>query len=318
MDERLISRIAELYYIYDINQCEIAKKFNFSKTKVCRVIKEAREKGVIQFSIADYNKRQRELEEKLEDKYGLKEVIIYFIMEEKDYDDDNNSIFQEIGKLAASYFNRILGNNLNIALAWGKTLYNFIENIQREKKFKNINIFSTLGGVSLTTVEYQNNSLIQMLSNKIGGASHPIYLPLVLESKEHKEFLSANNNINKILGNISDIDYYFASLGFISESSRMYKLGVFDKAFLKELSAKKACGEIGLNFYDIDGNFIKTSIGERAVYLGIEPIKKMKNKIIIAFGKSKVLSIKGFLKTKIADVLITDSLTALELLKSKE
>ncbi|MGZ5548952.1 MAG: sugar-binding transcriptional regulator [Nitrososphaeraceae archaeon] len=318
MDERLISRIAELYYIYDINQYEIARKFNFSKAKVCRIIKEAKEKGVIQFSITDYNKRQRELEKQLEDKYGLKEVIIYFNMEDKDYNDDANFIFQEIGKLAASYFNRILENNINIALAWGKTLYNFIENIQIEKKFKNINIFSTLGGVSLTTVEYQNNSLIQMLSNKIGGTCYPIYLPLVLESKEHKEFLTANNNINEILGNMSDIDYYFASLGFIAESSRMYKLGVFDKSFLKELSDKKACGEIGLNFYDIDGNFIKTSIDERAVYLGIEYIKKMKNKIIIAFGKSKVLSTKGFLKTKIADILITDSLTALELLKSQE
>ena len=43
----------------------------------------------------------------------------------------------------------------------------------------------------------------------------------------------------------------------------------------------------------------------------------MKNKIIIAFEKSKVLSTKGFLKTKIADILITDSLTAPELLKVK-
>lgn len=311
MDERLIARIAELFYVHDINQYEIAKKFNFSKSKVCRIIKEAKQKGLIQFSIRDFNKRQIELEKKLEDKYGLKEVIIYFNSGDKDYDE--NLIFQEIGKLGADYFNRILENNINIALTWGKSLYYLIKNIQVEKKYRNINIFSTLGGVSLTTAEYQNNNLIQILNDKIGGAYYPIYLPLILESKEHKELFVADNNIKEILGGVSDIDYYFAGLGAISESSRMYKLGGFDKVFLKELSDKKACGEIGLNFYDIDGNFINTSIDGRTVHLGIEDIKKMKNKIIISFGKSKVLSIKGFLKTKIADVLVTDSTTALEL-----
>lgn len=311
MDERLIARIAELFYVHDINQYEIAKKFSFSKSKVCRIIKEAKKKGVIQFSIRDFNKRQIELEKKLEDKYGIKEVIIYFNQEDKSYDE--NLIFQEIGKLGASYFNRILGNNINIALAWGKTLYYLIKNIQVEKKFKNINTFSTLGGVSLTTTEYQNNNLVQMLSEMIGGVCYLIYMPLIFKSKEYRELFVTDNNIKRILGDVSDIDYYFAGLGTISESSRMYKLGGFDKAFLKELSDKKACGEIGLNFYDIDGNFINTSIDGRTVRLGIEDIKKMKNKIIISFGKSKVLSIKGFLKTKIADVLVTDSITALEL-----
>jgi DNA-binding transcriptional regulator LsrR (DeoR family) len=313
IDERIIARIAELYYLNDMDQYEIANRFNFSKAKVCRIIKEAKKNGIIQFTIKKFEKRQIELEKKLEEEFGLKEVIIYFNSEGKEYDE--NLIFQEVGILGANYFKRILKNNTNIALTWGKTLYYLIKNIHVERQFK-LNIFSTLGGVSLTKAEYQNNNLIQMLCDKIGGICYPIYLPLVLEKKEYKEILTVDNNIKTVLGDASKIDYYFSGLGAISERSRMYTLGGFTKKFLKELIEKEVYGEIGLNFFDKNGKFVKTSIDGRTVHFAVDDLRKIKNKVVITFGESKVRPLLGFLKTGIADVLITDSVTAESMLNN--
>ena len=77
---------------------------------------------------------------------------------------------------------------------------------------------------------------------------------------------------------------------------------------------KKIVGDVGLNFYDVNGNFIESDFKDRIVKLGIDKIKKIRNKIAIAFGPEKTEALKGFLKTGIADVVITDSKTAEKLL----
>lgn len=307
IDDRIIARVAELFYIHDVNQYEIAEKFNFSKAKVCRLIKEAKKRKVIEFQIKNVDKRPIELEQKFEKIFKLKEVIIFYNSDIKGYDEE--LVFREVGKMGSDYIHRILENNLNFALTWGKTLYHVIKNLKLDKKY-NVNVFSTIGSVSLTETAYQNVNLAQMLSERIGGTCYPIYLPLILETPELKESLMQENVINKVIGDTSKIDYYFTSLGTISKNSRMYTLGGFDLNFFNALISKKIVGEIGLNFYDIKGNFINAGLEDRTIKLNVDEIKKIKNKIAIVFGPEKIDALKGFLKTGIADVLITDSKTA--------
>jgi len=307
IDERIIARVAELFYVHDISQYDIAEKFNFSKAKVCRIIKEAKKRDIIEFSIKRVNKRSLELEQKVEKTYNLREVIIY-------YNSDLNNceqeiLFQEIGKLGVDYIKRIIEDNLNFALTWGKTLRYLIKNIRFEKKF-NLNVFSTIGSVSLTDTENQAANITQMFCEKTGGKCYPVYLPLFVKTPELKATLMQSNDISKIIGDSSNIDYYFTSLGAISKDSRMYTLGGFDLNFFNTLTEKKIIGEIGLNFYDINGNFINAGMEDRTIKLSVDEIRKSKNKVVIAFGQEKVDAIKGFLKTGIADVLITDSKTA--------
>jgi DNA-binding transcriptional regulator LsrR (DeoR family) len=210
-----------------------------------------------------------------------------------------------------------LKDNINIAISWGETLFHLIDNINVKKKY-NINIFSTLGGVNLSTAGYQNNDLVQRFAEKVGGNSYPIYLPLILEQAGLKrELIDFNNNIKGIINSTSNIDYYIASVGGIVPKARMFALGGFSIDFLNYLVSKNVCGEIGLNFFDISGKFINTGIEDRIINLNIEEIKQIKNKVIIAFGKYKEAALKGILRTKLVNTLITDNITGRLLLKKE-
>ncbi len=306
VDDRILARIAELYFIHGTSQYKIAEKFNFSKSKVCRVIKEAKDKGLIEFKIKNFDNRKIELEKKIEDRYGLKEAIVYFNSDISK--GDEQLVFQKVGNLGAEYIERILQDNMNIAITWGKTLYNVIKEIKTVKNYR-INVFPTLGGVGLARAEYQNNNLVKMLSDKIGGHHYQLYLPLILNKSKYKGLIQEESNIRKVLGDITKLDYYITSFGTVSTDSRMYKLGGFGLDFIKMLTKKKVIGEVGLNFYDTEGNFISTGMEENIVNIKIGDIKKIKNKIVIGFGKEKVKALKGLLRTKIPDILITDSKT---------
>jgi len=312
IDDRLIARVAELFYVHNINQYEIAKKFNFSKAKVCRIIKDAKKKKIIQFTIKNFDARRIDLEKSLEEKFGLKEAIIYVNPEGGYYDE--NLISQEIGLLGSQFMQRILKDNLNIAVTWGRTLYHMFNKLEVDKKYK-IKIFATLGGVTTGDAETHNNNLVQILAGKTGGTPYPIYMPLILEKADHKKMLSESYVIKEVLGDASKIDYYFAGVGAIIKNSHLYNPnGDFNQAMLNKLKDKKICGEMGLNFYDIDGNFIDSGLEERAIYLDINEIKKIKNIIVAAFGKEKITPMLGILRTGIISVLITDSITAQSLI----
>ena len=310
IDDRLVAKIAELFYIQGINQYEIAKKFNFSTAKVCRIIKEAKKRDIIEFKIKKFDRRLLELENEVEKKYGIREVILYYNSDSRDYSED--ILFDKVGLIAADYFKRIVEDDLNIALAWGKTLYNFVKNIRLDKKYK-VKIFSTLGGTNLLTPEYQNNYLVQMLSERLGGSAYLIYLPLIFDNPI-EELLQKDNIIEQFLGSTSKVDYYFHGVGTVSEKARLYPHHGFNHEFLKRLWDKKIVGEIGFNFFDITGNFIKTEIDGRSIKLDSSELKKIKNKVAIACGKEKVIPLKGYLNTGLCDVLITDSETAFDLI----
>ncbi len=310
IEERIVAKIAELFYVKGMRQCEIAEKFNFSAAKLSRIIRYARNSGIIEFKIKKFDNRIFELEGELEKKYGIKEVITYYNSDMKDYDED--FLFQQVGMLAAGYLKRVLRDDINIALAWGKTLYCFVKNVRVNKKFKT-KIFSTLGGATLITPEYQNNYLVHSLSERIGGSAYLMYLPLT-STNSVDNLIEMNNNIQNFIGSSSKIDYYFHGIGIVSKKARLYPHHGFDQEFIHRLKEKKIVGEIGFNFFDINGNFIETGIEDRSIRLSSSQIKKIKTRVAIACGNDKVIPLKGYLKTGLCDVLVTDSKTACSLL----
>jgi len=169
--------------------------------------------------------------------------------------------------------------------------------------------------LNLKLAKYESNRLVQLLSEKIGGTCYPVYLPLILKNINYKEIMVDEHKLDQIAANSTKNDIYIAGISTVSIESRMYTLGSFDLNFINSLKEKNIIGEVGMNFYDINGNFIKSEIDDRIVKLQIDEILKIKNRIIMAFGREKILPLKGLLKTHVPTVLITDEVTAIELLK---
>ena len=196
-EERIMARMAELFYVYDMSQYKLAEKFGYSKSKVCRILKDAKKRGIIKFRIEDFNRRVLELERATEERFGVREALIYYNSDFKD--NDNNMNFKEVGRMAAEYIERILKDDINIALTWGKTLYSFAREINPDSRYK-INTFSTLGGINLSKSEYQNNNIVKMFSEKAGGEYYHIYLPLMVPDPGQRDMLLRETGINKVLG----------------------------------------------------------------------------------------------------------------------
>ena len=76
-DVRLMTKVCDLYYNQNVSQQQIASMLSLSRPTVSRLLSSARERGIVQISVSNLDLiRYWEMERKLEEMYGLKEVLI--------------------------------------------------------------------------------------------------------------------------------------------------------------------------------------------------------------------------------------------------
>ena len=87
---------------------------NMSRQKVNRILKRALEDNIVQIKINDMDKYNVELENKLEDKFNLKQSVVITPI-------DNRTIYGALDS-GAEYLEGILTKDDMIGVTWGRTL----------------------------------------------------------------------------------------------------------------------------------------------------------------------------------------------------
>ena len=101
----VIAEIARMYYVEGMSQLDIANMLFFSKAKVSRALRIAREEGIVEFHINYPLKRSMRLESELKRRFGLQEALVVTDL----YSNQNTDIsIKRIGEMAASYLDEIL------------------------------------------------------------------------------------------------------------------------------------------------------------------------------------------------------------------
>ena len=104
--------------------------------------------------------------------------------------------------------------------------------------------------------------------------------------------------------------------GGLDDSSLNVRSKIFSQKSIANLKSSGAVGEVGGNFFNIDGKIISNEETTKILSADYSFFKKSKT-ILIAGGKNKILQLKSVLKSAYFSGLITDSNTADKLINSK-
>ena len=72
----LLADVAEMYYLEEKNQAEIAKSVGVTRSMISRMLTEARESGIVEIRIQRPLQSDSDLESELKEKFGLKDVFV--------------------------------------------------------------------------------------------------------------------------------------------------------------------------------------------------------------------------------------------------
>lgn len=300
-----------MYYDQSLNQQEIANRLHLSRPKVSRLLKQAREKGIVRISVVSPNDSFVQLEEDLEKKYGLKEALII----DTDAQISDKALKREIGSAAANYLHRTITEGDIIGVSWGTTLQAMIDAMP-EKHVDNIHVVQALGGVGPPEAKAHATDISRRLSQLLNSRLTLLPAPGIVGSIEAKKILLSDRQVNGALSMFSKINTLCVGLGALKTNPVLdHNNKELSPRVHKEIINSDAVGDVALRFFDIAGKEIDSCLKDLVIGISIEEMKEVDTVVGIAGGTEKIDVIRGALEGDLIDVLITDNQTV-ELLLS--
>ena len=216
MDEdKLLVRIAEMYYQEDKNQSQISKELNIHRTTISRLLKRSREEGIVQININYDMAGTYNIEKKMEMIFDLQKAIVIPVATDMKRPQKDTLLAQALGK----YLTEIIINGMVIGFSWGETMAAVSREIP-ELNLPNVTCVPMIGGPSGRLIsEYHVNTITYAAAKKMNGKALLIDSPAIPETRELRDALLKNEFNQELIRLWQQLDIAIMGVGSPSLSA---------------------------------------------------------------------------------------------------
>lgn len=307
---RLIARVARMYHLEDVRQTEIAKRLRISQAGISRLLKRARDEGLVRITVDTPSGTFPELEERLVGRYGLSEVVVAECGEDRE-----EQILSRIGEAAAQYLEATLqpGEIIGIS-SWSESLLRMVDNLDPGRRLQAARVVQILGGMGNPAVQRHATALTTRLARITGAEPMLLATQGVAGSIEVQKALVSDPFVASTMAEFGRITMALVGVGGLEPSKLLADSGnVFTAAELQELRVLRAVGDLCLHFFDADGQPIRSPIEGRVIGITLEQLHAIPRVVGVAGGQRKHQALLAVLRGRLIDVLVTDQFTAARL-----
>lgn len=311
----IILKAAYLYYLEDKPQNEIASILNISVPTVSRLIKKAKDEKIVEFVIRDPYLQCIELEQKLKNKYQLKDVIVAPVSniqqvqaEENDEADKSGDNVKKLVALeGARYIQRIITEQDVLGVTWGKTIYHLIHYLNPCQKI-NAAFVTMHGSISFCKNELDVRNLVSRMTMTFGGRNYSLLAEGLMSNKQITDSIKKEKNIERVLSMFDKITIALNGVGALYPNplSMLSSPDFLAPHELAELQRQNVVGDIALRFINRDGQECDTDLKERIIAIDLDDFRRIKTKVTVASGIEKTEIVHAAVKGNLTNVLIID------------
>jgi DNA-binding transcriptional regulator LsrR (DeoR family) len=316
---RQMVQCLELYYRQAQSQKDIARTLGVSAATVSRLLKRAYDEGLVRVEL-DLPRTQA-LESALVQRYGLRDAVVVASGGRAD-------VREELGVAAAAYFEKIAVHGMRIGLSCGFTLYQTVHAL-RERRLRDLVLYPLSGESTLKLVDISPNTLVGMAAAKYRPHVTAYALPVQhLQSprqllRERRRLLR-DPEIRRIYAGAQDVDIALAGIGFIGDQTPGFcALAEAYGVSVKRLRQLGVVGEINYQPFDVEGRIVDRpelrALVQRVLAVDGPHLQALSRRddrwvVAVAGGAGKVDAVRGALRGRFMNVLVTDQDVAAGLL----
>ena len=309
-EEQVATRAAWLYFVAGLTQAQIGKKLGLNRTRVNRLLAQARDQGLVQINITGRLASCVELEERLRQRYGLEDAIVVPTPPEDEL------IPQVIATAAAAALSARLRDGMSVGVGWGRTLRLSIQSVPR-RQLSRLSVVSLLGGLTRGSAMNPHETASH-LADLVGAQCYYVAAPALTDTESTRDLLFAQPMLHEIFERGAKVDLAFLSVGELTPSCTMTRVGLVSRAEVDTLLAAGAVGDICAHWIDAEGRLVDHPLNSRVVALSPEKLKDIPCVVIASGGRTKSQALRGVMKGGMCDVVITDEQTAKSILAMDE
>ncbi len=301
----VLNTILDLYYFKEQTQAEIAKQLGLSTAKVNRLLRQAREQGLVEITIRTPFQHLSGLETPLKSIFGLKDALVVPALT-----DEVNGSLRTVGRAAASYLLAHIRDGDVIAIGGGTGVHAVVEALEVTRPY-DVKIVPVLGAVQ-GQVTTDVNYLAARLADRLGGKAYQLNAPAFVDTREHRDVLLAMRPVKEILDIARRANVALLGVGAVNdETSRFVQFTALTAGDMRKIAEScHGVGEIGGQIYDINGCSCAREYADRVIGLTLDEMKSIPFTIGVAAGTYKSLPLYGALRGGYLRALVTDDAAA--------
>lgn len=298
----LLFTVARLHYDKDLSQREIAAQLKISAATVSRLIRRAREEGIVRIEIGEFVGTD-ELAAELCEVLGLAHVAI---APSAPAAGSMAAIASPVGALLRE---AKLGARSVLGLGWGRTVWEVIQ--VGLPRIHGVTTVPLCGGIPEAAPYFQIGEMTRLAAAQLGGTPRFLHVPYLLAEKA-RTALAADPRIRETLALWDRLDAVIVGVG--RPHGGAHSSG--DASVTpKDPRIDHAVGDVLLRYFDSAGRRVHWE--EEASLFAIDPKRLMKVPLRIgaAVSQAKAISIIGAARSKLINALATDTSTATHVLQ---
>lgn len=308
MDQRaahLLVTVADLYYLQDRTQAEIARALRISRPHVSRLLKRARETGIVTISVRPPFGLSTELAEELGKLFPLRDVRVVSA---------GGAPLPRAAEAAASYLASRIQRESVVGVSWGRTVRMIADVVPSDPR-RSVEVVPLVGGMGPVGDEIHANEIARRLASRLGGKYYVLNAPALTERANARAMLVRDATVRGILERARKADVAVVGIGGMVASSTLVRVGYLKPDHLRRLRASGAVGDICSRFFGKDGAPCQSPLTDRVVGIELNDLRQLPWVVGAAVGTEKAPAILGALRGGYINVLVTDETTARAVLR---
>src|SRR5712692_3363024 len=317
---RLMVQCLELYYRQGRSQKDIGAALGVSAATVSRLLKRAMDEGLVRVGLDV--PRMPELETALAERFGLRDAVVVAAGGRAD-------VKEELGVAAARYFEKVASSGLRIGVSCGFTLYETIRALH-ERRFRDLALYPLSGESTLKLVDLSPNTLVGMMAAKyrphVTAYALPVqHLVSLRDIERERRRLLRDPEVRTIFEAAGAVDVALCGIGMIAEQTPGFcSLAESYGISVRRLRQLGVVGEINYQPFDTTGRIVDHPelrvLMRRMLAVDGDRLRELSRQddrtvIAVAGGKGKVDAVRGALRGRFCNVLVTDEDVASTILK---
>lgn len=300
--DALLAEVARRYYLRDQSQQEIADQLDISRSNISRLLKEARQRGIVDIRVRHPLGRDSHLEGQLSERFGLREVGVV-----QSIAGDLQATISQTATLAGQMLEAFLDDGRSLSISWGTTLNAIAQAFAPQRRY-DVEVIQMMGGVGSSDPTIDGPAVAQRLAQALTGRYRYLHAPLIVDSPDMAQSLLAERTIADTLYAAAQADIALVGIGAIDPSiSSLMRAGYLTIEEFNAIRVAGVVGDICARHFDITGQLAAPEIDARMISISLDRIARIPVVVGVACGAAKARAIFGALRGNYLGVLVTDS-----------
>ena len=301
----LLAQVAHLYFEEQLTQNDIADRFDLSRIKVHRLLREARDRGIVRIAVNWPLTRAAALEARLTEAFELREAVV--VSTEAG---GEQAAAARLGLAGARILEQALLSGQAMAVFLGTATRSVIDSLQAGG-LPEVRVVQAIGNRPLPQRDYDASELAGELAKKLGGEVVFLRAPPVADSPAAAALIAEQRDIRSSLDAARSADFALVGVGSLDpESSAMFRSGAVTAEELADARRRGAVGDLAWRLIDEHGAPVDCDLTDRVIGASLQDLRSIPTTLAVAAGKAKVRPLLAALRSETIDILCTDSPTA--------